>query len=359
MKKYLGSLVVCFIALALADEIECVPGIDIIPGSNLVHSDRVPANPRDSSEPVWKGLEQMSIEERENSKIELVIEKNATGQAQHTAHRIEQLWNSGKFEEALAIFPKLATLTDVGEMAVGNTWRIPVPTQESGEWANDARIGNRDSIYIVNMDIHRASGNLFATLLFQQGSAYMWTVNLSTDGGSTWNETHSWTGGFEIRMVSTTVVGNYCYVAYIHDSNQTSARLRRFNATNGSSVNFPDGSSWIEIFSSVPPAEIAEVCVRSNQDQYNNRLYYLAITTDGELKLFWNDPANVIWGEIATDVANADRGLDVSWNESYADYFLVVSFFDTSNKLQIYGWDGAIPLNESVTDPSGSDACNQ
>ena len=71
-----------------------------------------------SSQTVWTVLEQMNLEERQNSKINLVLESNATDEAWTKAHYIENLWNNGRYDDALALFLELKELTDVSKMAI-------------------------------------------------------------------------------------------------------------------------------------------------------------------------------------------------------------------------------------------------
>ena len=130
MSKYILVVLLCPLLFAFADAID-VPGTvadnaGIVP----IPLDRAPDQERGQTQPVWTKLESMDQETRENSQIQLILEKDATPAAWQMAQTIEGLWNTGAFEEALALFPELGNLTDMNELCIGNTWRIPVPTQE-------------------------------------------------------------------------------------------------------------------------------------------------------------------------------------------------------------------------------------
>ena len=333
MKKYLLILLICVIPLAMADEFKFEPST---PGTTPVIQDWVQPQPILAPEPVWKGLERMTAAERENSSIELILEPNASGQALQMARSIENLWNNGSFEQALALFPTLGMLTDISEMAIGNVWRTPVPTSEP-EWGADVRVGNRDSIFINVLDIHRVSSNLFAVMLYQQGSQYQWTINISLNGGSNWSETYQWWANYQMNSLSATVAANHCYVAFGRGSSQDQAFLARYRASDGQQDTFPGGATWVTAFTTTSPEQITEVAITSNQDFFNNRLYYLAITNQNNLLYYWDDVNAVSWTEVVTGITNADRGLDACCNEGYADYFLLTSYYDTGNTVHVAG----------------------
>lgn len=349
MKRCILVLLLSLTILVFAEEFPCEPGTETTPVGTPVKSDRVEEEPFIISEPVWKGLEQMTQEERENSEISLILEKEASEQAQQLAQRIENLWNSGEFEEALLLFPELEPLTDINEMAIGNAWRTPVPTEYESRWGDDVRIGNRDSVLVNVLDIHRATGNLFTILLLQgDGKTNRWDVYHSTDGGENWSETYDWWASYQINSLSATVVASHCYVAFSRGLSQDEAFLYRFKATDGIQEDFPNGSAFITVFTTTSPDSIKEVAITSNQDFYNSRLYYLAITNQGNLIYYWDDVNAISWTEVVTGIGNAERGLDASCNESFAEYFLLVSYIGTDDVLHITGRKSAkLKANES------------
>ena len=355
----IALLVVFTATTTLAEEFPYVPGSEVAPRSGPVLQDQIQPQPLLTRDPVWKGLERLTQQERLNSDIELVLERNASQEALQMARRIESTWNSGNFEEALALFRSLADLTNIDEVAIGNTWRTPIPTEQTTTWGTDVRIGNRDQIFVTSLDIHRASGNIFAVLLYQEGTTYYWSVNLSTDGGATWTETYEWFASYELRMISAAVVSDHCYVGYIAGSSFTSARLRRFLASNGASDPFPVGGDWITVVDVISPEEIKEIALASNQDYYNNRLYYMILTSTGAVRYFWaSTPDCETWAETATGITDGDRGLDATCNEGYASYFFCISYINVGDSIKVYGKSGIWNLltsyatNHSATDYS-------
>jgi len=328
------ALIAVFVFPLMAGELP-LGSKDFTPGTTPVMSDRIQQQPILTNEPVWKGLEQMPQEERENSEIELILGENATDAALQMAYRIENLWNNGKFEDALALFPEIENLTNINEMAIGNAWRTPVQTNNQCDWGSDVRIGNHENIFINAFDIHRASGNLFAVLLYPESSQYRWAMNFSSNGGQTWSETYYWWAGYELKSLSASVVANHCYVGFGRGSSQDQGFLYRFKVTDGTQEDFNNGSSYITVFTTTSPDSIQEVSLTSNQDYYNNRLYYLSIISSGELKFFWSDTGAITWTEITTGVTHADRGLDACCNEGFSTYYLLASYLTDDNKVNI------------------------
>jgi hypothetical protein len=352
------ALLVAFTATtALGEEFPYVPGTEIAPGSGPVLQDQIQPQPLLTRDPVWKGLERLNQQERLNAEIELVLEKNASHEALQMARRIESTWNSGNFKEALALFRSLGDLTNIDEVAIGNTWRTPIPTEQTTAWGTDVRIGNRDEIFVTSLDIHRASGNLFAILLYQEGTTYYWSVNFSTDGGATWTETYEWWASYELTTLSASVVTSHCYVGFARGASQDQAFLYQFRVTDGQQENFPSGPSYITVFTTTLPDYLKEVALASNQDFYNNRLYYMILTSTGTVRYFWAySPDYEVWAEIPTGITDGDRGLDATCNEGYASYFFCISYINVGDSIKVYGkattWDHltSYATNHSATD---------
>ncbi len=353
MKKLLMVLtVIMFVAsFAWTEEFPCQYEVQVIQGTGWDITDKIEEVSVTSYEPVWKSLENMTQGERENSEIELILEENISSQSLQMLNTIENLWNSGRFEDALLLFPELEKLTDIDEMAIGNTWRIPVVTEYQPDWFGDVRIGNRDSIYQNEFDIHLASGNLFAILLYEQGSGTQWSVNLSTNGGASWTEAYTWSVAYDIGGIAPAVVEDHCYVGYIGSSGSTTARLRRFKYSDASSDTFDNGASNLVVYTA--SSAINEISLVSNQDYYNNRLYYYMLVSDGNLRYFWASDVAVSWNTVSTGITNAAEGLDACCNEGYADYFTLFSYYNTSNQIRIFGNDGS-SINSLYSSSAGT-----
>jgi hypothetical protein len=234
---------------------------------------------------------------------------------------------------------------DQSEVVVSKSQQTPSPTYETALWGNDVRIGTRDSIYVTSFDIHRESGNLFTGLLFQYDSlSTMWSINISTDGGASWSETDNWWANYTINSVSASVLGNYCYVAYSRGSSQNEINLRRFNVSNGLSADFNDSTDFVTILEMDFSEAVEQVVLTSNQDETDDRLDLLALTSEGNLRHFWSDTSAVVWTEDTTGVHDAYETIDLCTNEGYTTYPLLASYFSpvdaTSERINIIGNSG-------------------
>jgi len=356
MKKLMMIVLISFVALAMAEEFPYISGDQFSPKNVPVNIDRGDQRFNVPEYPLWMGLKRMNLSERANSQIDITLGSDTSAQAQQMAMQIKSLWNNGQFSEALDLFQALGKITDLNKASISNSWRTPVPTVNGNRWGTDVRIGNRDSILTVNFDIHRASGNLFAIFLLEgDGTTNKWTVNFSTDGGQTWAETFEWFATYQINSVSAAVAESHCYVGYTSGSDQIDARLRQFKVTDGSSESFSNGSSYLTVFSVTAPNSLKEITISTNQDLYNNRVYYTAITGNGEIKHYWAAIEPLNWSEITTSVTHADRGLDVSYNETVqSDKYLWISYFSTGDSIHIDAVDVIDTWNPMIKYPVGT-----
>ena len=284
--------------------------------------------------PFWKGLQGMSQEQRENAEIHLQLAKNASERTIQMAGQIEELWNTGKFEDALALCPELEQSTSDRPIAVLNAWRTPIPAPAPSLWGNDIMVSSRDSVWRVALDIHRGSGNLFAiTRYIGDGMSDNWSMNISKDGGETWAETfriYPMSGYF--GDVDISVVGDYCHIGY---SIGDVAYVSRVQVANGTPASYSNGKWWYNVFTGTDT--LKEVCLTSNHDWYDDRLYYLGLSKDGNLRYFYNVPsADTTFHEIPTGVTNAREGLDATYNKIVSgNYYLFASYYTVDDSLHI------------------------
>ncbi|MBD3234825.1 MAG: T9SS type A sorting domain-containing protein [candidate division Zixibacteria bacterium] len=306
----------------------------------------------------WVELERMELSERKNSEIDFLPRQSDVEKTSPIAREIEHLWNSGQFEVALELFRKSEELSSTKDINIGINWRNPILFEDDLLWGADVRIGTEDSIFSVALDIHRASGNLFAVVLADHDNYTSWHVYHSTDGGDTWNETYMFFGPYRIESISATVVDGHCYVAFSNWDPQTEAGLMRFRASDGARDTFPDGSWYVDVFSVINPRILEEVRITSNQDYNNNHLWYTGIDDAGNLHVYYNDVSNVIWFDNSPSMGNdyADRGLDVCTNEGWSNDYVWISYIDLNDSVEVYtrgntGWSNpyAYDLNGSAT----------
>ena len=320
-----------------ADEFENFSG----PLRLMVPEDEPGESPIKEAEPLWTALENMSKAERLNVEIELMLEPGASAEALAQAETIERLWSSGDFDQSLAAFGTLAELTDVNEITLGQHFLTPLFNTEEAKWGTDVRIGTEDEIYVVALDIHRASGNLFSTHVYETTSGTSWEIFISTDGGSTWGKTYTWGAIYHINDMDASVVDEHCYVAFTRGVDQDQVLMYRFRVSDGARDPFDGGSGYVTAFTTTSPEAIEEIALTSNQDftPYTHRLYLVAITSYGDLKFYWDDEVAESWLEVTTSVTNASRGLGMCLNEFYADKFLWVSYYNEVNELHIDALD--------------------
>lgn len=328
-------------AIAAAYELPALPPAAAgNPSARTFHLDQHQVRPAGPSqcELFWVQLERMLPAERANARIEILAEPPG----QQLARQAEALWNDGRFNEALELMHQLCTVVDPRAVEVGVAWRVPVPTLQT-DWGSDVRIGNRDSVELVAFDIDRSNGHLFVVLLMHGGTGYRWTVNISTDDGANWAETYSWNAAYQMMSLSATVLGDFLYITFGRGPAQNQAFLYRCRTSDGQQQSFRTGTSYINIDSTAAGDSITEVSIVSNQDQYDNRMYYGQLRTSDSLKYFWSsDTGGVTWTEVATPIRDAQRGLDMTCNQGFDSSFLYLSYYDAHDTLKIYsrasGW---------------------
>jgi len=290
--------------------------------------------------PFYYSLETLTFEERKNAHIDIEFMLPVSKSIEMFASEIENKWNSGYFDEALALLAELDEMEEVkGNALIGISWRTPIPAP-APDWGNDVQISTRDSVFVLAMDHDNGSDNLFAMIGFTgDGMGSKYTGNFSSNGGYTWVETYS-LGGFSYVMndLDACCVANHFYVAYSGGGVANSmAWLKRFHIATGQPDTMPNGNSTFNIFNTT---EIMDIDVSSNHEQFNNRLYFYCIDDAGTIHNFWNDPANVTWTGIATNINDAQQGLDTDWNLNYTNHSSILSYINNADQVKIYGRDG-------------------
>lgn len=298
------------------------------------------------SKPSWIILDQLKPYERENSLIEIDLINTQSEKSVRHAKMVEESWNDGHFNEAIELFQDFE---DIHGAAIGIQWKEPITT--SAKWGDDIQIGSRDDIYVVSLDVDNVTGNLFAALLyFDTLSNYDWSVNISTDGGFTWQETYTWGApAFYLNDISAVVVGSHFYVGHMAATTQDIARMRRFHTSNGS-VDAVYGFHTIFDIN----IEIRDVVVSGNVDQYNNRVYYCGLLANDSIKFYWSDTLATSWTPSHPTIGNAERGLDLCWNENFSTLAEWCSYAGTTDSLYVLGWNGTSWTNFGNLDYIGT-----
>jgi len=286
-------------------------------------------------------LEEMSPAERENSRISVEFE-SSEAELVALGREVEQLWNGGQYDEALVQLCGLETRLGNGRVAIGNSWRKPVPTLDARLWDSDVRIGNRDSLLDLSFDTQISSGNLFAAFRHGSGASEGMSVCMSSDGGATWSETFNWGSVNILWSLDAAVGAGHLYIAYAYPGYPQDVRLRRLKCTDGSSDTFSNGVAWVTACTLAVGDTAKEVSLVTTQHGYNDRLYLATLVTDGSVAYCWDDTGAVSWTRVATGITSgAVHGLDATENEGGDSTFFFISYYDANDSLRIYGRSGS------------------
>ena len=296
----------------------------------LVLNTRVNANPAQM-------LENLTAYEKSNATICIECEK----EYQTQANIIENIWNNGDYEEAIELLQNSHELNDA---AIGIQWKEPIRT--SLRWGGDIRVGTRDSVSVVDLDVDNNTGYLFSVLKFQGGGNPRWSMNMSTDTGRTWVERFHW--GSITSDVDGAVLGDYFYAAY--STTTAEGRIRRFYTSDGSADPVYDYNTVID----EEGVTLREISLTSNVDGTNPNkfLLYFSIMDNDSLRLYYNtDSTYTDWnGIFDPDVGNASRGLDACCAILNLNPFnnMWASYIGTDDSLYIIGgwssWTNYGPL---------------
>lgn len=291
--------------------------------------------------PFYHSLELLTQAEKDNAVIEIMFMLQVSQDAENLARNIEETWNGGDYEQALSMLAELNAMEGVaGNALIGIAWRTPV-LAPAPEWGTDVLISARDSVFALAMDHDIYTHNLFALVGFTgDGNASRFSANFSSNGGQTWAETYALSGfSYVMNDLDACCVDDHFYVGYTGGgaaAPNVMAWLKRFQIATGQADTFPDGSTSYNV---VTTTEIMEVDVSSNHEQtgLNNRLYFYCIDNTGVIRNFWNDPSTTTWTEIATNIVDAQQGLDTDWNVGYTTYSSIMSVLTEEDAVLIYG----------------------
>jgi len=285
--------------------------------------------PQSAPTPARLVLDQMTATERANSRISLEFEcsddrRTALG------HDVERLWNGGQYDKALAQLDDLEA--HVGHVAVGNSWRKPVPTIETLLWGSDARIGNRDSLLGLSFAADPSSGNLFAVLRHGGGVSH-YSICMSADTGVTWRETFTWVGS-PPTGIDAVVSFDHLYVAYNSPGeNARQVRARRFLCSDGSADDFPGGAMWAVACVLDTGDTMREVSLVV--DGADNLLYLYTITSGGGVLPSHSFDDGQTWYQRTGIQSGASSGLDGTENKGLSSEFNFLSYVDVNDTLRI------------------------
>ncbi|MHC4943904.1 MAG: hypothetical protein ACYTG7_12880 [Planctomycetota bacterium] len=288
---------------------------------------------------LWQQLEAMNLDDKANALIGFEARPDLEEALLAKIDHIENLWNTGEFDEAINQM-RLLEKSGGPSFALGIEWKVPKSLNGGPDWGQDSQVDIHGSSFSTSLDFHVATGNLFSVIGREQvgSDQTRWSVNMSTDGGLSWNETYAWSTPNPINDVDAVVVSNYLYVAYVADdvsASYSAARMRRFGTSNGAVDNI---YNFKVVFDN--GVDINEVALESNVDGGDGQVYYYAIQSNNHLIYHWATSAGTPWFPVATGVTNASVGLDVCFNEDGAVHFNMASYITTSGRVNLVLRDG-------------------
>lgn len=218
--------------------------------------------PRIDPAALWQPLVRLSPQERANA--ELMVAATAPDVKEAVAK-----WNRGEYDAAIALLQHWAEQADLRHVYVGFNWRVPIRSL-GAEWGANVRVGTRDSAVRIAFDRNNSTGNLMVASACMDSSNTNLVVDLSTNGGSTWAETHFgyWTGEQLVSDLEMIGSGGFEYMAYLHNSSPESAYCLRFDAVTGAWVSMPDSALYkVILHTSLPNDTLDDIAITSSDDQ--------------------------------------------------------------------------------------------
>jgi hypothetical protein len=250
----------------------------------------------------------------------------------HSEQEVVALWNQGHYDRALLALERLES--SGWDFAPGITWKNPVTSTEKRAY-QDVRIGDpRTGANTVDLDFHRGTGNIFAAVSWGDG----WSMNISTDGGASWQETYSHDFESEISMK---VGGNFVWVAYSSSTDPSALRMRRFFASTGAD----DTAYHIRLIEDISPATIVDVAMTSNADDGDTGVYVACVASDRSVKFYYDDLDGMSFQSFHPPITDADGNLDITYNPGSTSFFFVFISYRSVGFPQVWrlhvfgGWD--------------------
>jgi hypothetical protein len=301
------------------------------------------AVPAGNSRPFWAILTYLTPEERGNARIDIELDGSPSEPVRSLARAIEQLWNDGQPASALARFAELDTLLAPASAAVGISWRRPAPSASVD--FDPVRISTRDSFYVAGFEIdYNFTHHYFSALALQgDGTGSRLSVNISTDLGNTWSETFILSGyTYPLNDVCGRVMLHDFWLVYTGggtNSRNHALWARKFNAEDGSSDTFANGSNSRNFYNAPAQDTVMEVEVVSNQIYAQGVVYTLALMASDSLRYFtMGVTRDTAWNRTDLSLANAREGLDACDNDgrlSNDTSLLFVSYVGAADSVHI------------------------
>lgn len=281
--------------------------------------------------------------QRDNAILGLVVDEQAGAGVQAAARKVEQQWNAGDQAGALASLAGIEGTVPSSMISYSFAWKSPIPSVIQGATGTDVRVGSRDSLMEVALDRDPVNGNLMALLHVVVFNQDLWTVNLSTDGGTTWSETYSWNALYRINSISLTILRGHGYVALTRGLQQDQILLYRFTTSTGAWATWPNGDNYLTTATTTSPEKFVNVSAASNNafSALRNRLYVTTISSAHKVRFFYYSVDSSTASEVTTGITSASRGLSTCYNQPGT--FMWISYVDTLGHVCIDSVNSAVP----------------
>jgi len=243
-----------------------------------------------------------------------------------TTAEVEALWNRGDHERAIRALRQLESAGASFAPAIG--WKEPIESRLKFFY-QDVRIGDpRTSANDIKLGYHGEEDTLFSAVSWSD----TWTMNISTDGGATWQETFEFGTASKLSMA---VAGEYAWVSYAISDTPSDVRMRRFDASTGLVDNL---YGW-ELVADVSPADVDELALINNAPDYDTAVYVAVIDTADHLRTYWDDLGGTSFDEYSPPVTNAEDNLDFTYcpyGFSSSGYVAYLSFESDTGQLEVW-----------------------
>ncbi len=285
-------------------------------------------------------LIEMTDDQKRNAEISFILSSEVNQSIKNLKTHIEELWNSGQFDEAIKDILALENIYDSDKLLININWRVPVVCSEPGRSSKGRRIdSDQENANFVDMAVDPVTGNIFCVILYYDNPNYLNSLYFSSDEGNTWlglGSTLSSTG--MLTDASVTISGDYCYRACNWGLREV--LLYRNLTSTGAEVNFPSGASTVIPLTLTSPQKIDqfELVTQPNYSDQQNPFLFVSTV----------DPASIIilqsldYGENWLEMENITfgdpiKGLDVCANYNFTIYPFYMSYIDSYNNFVLLG----------------------
>lgn len=264
---------------------------------------------------------------RNNALIELeAVNPGAVSFGLPNPADVAEIWNNGDHAKALLALRQLESAGFNFIPAI--TWKEPIESRQELYYI-DVRIGDaRTGAHTLDLDYDSQEGTIFAAI----GWADDWTMNISTDGGVTWQETFAYGLRAELSMA---VSGDRVWVAYSNTGNEDELRMRRFLTTTGG----VDSAYFFETVATITPATVVDVALISNEPDFGTAVYVGIVASDNSVRTYWDDLNGTSFSDYSPTISNADDNIDFTFapfSMQTSGYTAFLSYESTAGDIVVW-----------------------